>query len=47
MNDILQSGLVVGSSCGTPDEDGGGEDALNVGCVEVHYRDVCDVMFSS
>jgi len=35
-NDTLQSALVLGSGSSVPDGEGGGEDGLNDGCVEVH-----------
>ncbi len=35
-NDTLQSALVFGSGSSIPDGDGGGDDGLNDGGVEVH-----------
>ena len=37
-DDTLQSALVLGSGSSVPDGDGGGEDGLNDGCVEVHHH---------
>ena len=37
-DDTLQSALVLGSGSSVPDCDGGGEDGLNKGCVEVHHH---------
>ena len=47
-DDTLQSALVLGSgSSGSsvPDGDGGGEDGLNDGCVEVHHHCLWQVAF--
>ncbi len=35
---MLQSDLVLGSGNSVPDGEGGGEDGLNDGGVEVHHR---------
>jgi len=37
-NGTLQSALVLGSGSSVPDGDGGGEDGLNDGGVEVHHH---------
>src|SRR4029434_7943687 len=37
-NDTLQSAFVLGSGTSVPDGDGGGEDGLNDGGVEVHHH---------
>ena len=37
-DDTLQSALVLGSGSSIPDGDGGGEDGLNDGCVDVHHH---------
>ena len=37
-NDTLQSALVLGSSSSIPDGDGGGEDGLDDGSIEVHHH---------
>lgn len=37
IDDALQSALVLGSNCSEPDGDGGGEDGLNNGSVELHH----------
>ena len=37
-NDALQTALVLGGGSSVPDGDGGGEDGLNDGSVEVHHH---------
>ena len=44
-DDTLQSALVLGSGSSVPDGDGGGEDGLNDGCVEVHHYCLWQVEF--
>ena len=44
-DDTLQPALVLGSGSSVPDGDGGGEDGLNDGCVEVHHHCLWQVEF--
>jgi len=45
VNDTLQSGLVPGCGSSVPDGDGGGEDGLDDGRVEVHHHRLWQVEF--
>ena len=45
VDDTLQPALVLGSGSSVPDGDGGGEDGLNDGCVEVHHHCLWQVEF--
>lgn len=44
-DDVLQSGLVLGSGSSVPDSDGGGENGLYDGSVEVHHHCLWQVEF--
>ena len=44
-DDTLQPGLILGCGCSVPDGDGGGEDGLNDGGVEVHHHLLWQVEF--
>ncbi|MED6274692.1 hypothetical protein CHARACLAT_018904 [Characodon lateralis] len=44
---MLQPALILGCSSGVPDGDGGGEDGLNDGCVEVHHHSLGRLNFFS
>ena len=43
--DTLQRALVFGSGSSVPDGDGGGEEGLNDGCVEVYHHCLWQVQF--
>ena len=44
-DDTLQPALILGCGCGVPDGDGGGEDGLDDGGVEVHHHRLWQVEF--